>query len=258
MGGREPACGAATIGRTIGRMTRYSFAIAIVLAACGGKSGGGGGGGGGGADAPTVPATITVSGTATQQSTTSGSPAPGVLVAAYKNSDESTALAMATTDANGNYSLTITTTGQPLDGFLKATKSGNADTYLYPPAPLTADFTDASVNELDTSLYDTIAQTIGRGQPGQGMIALEVQDAAANLIAGAMVTSNPAAAHTGYTGSIGLPDTSATMTTTDGRAYLFGLAPGAITVMATMTGATFKTTSLSIHADAFTTTVITE
>jgi hypothetical protein len=231
---------------------KRTLVLLLVAAACGSSKGGGT------PDASNVPAMITVSGKATQQSTTTSTPASGVTIAAFKNTDENTAIAMTTTDANGMYSLTITTNGQPLNGFLKATKSGNVDTYLYPPAPLVADFTNASINELDTNLYGTVAQTIGRGQAGQGMIALEVVDTTMATVAGAMVTSSPAAAHTGYTGALSLPDISGTMTVADGRAFLFGLAPGQVTVMATKSGATFKTTSLKVHADAFTTTVVTE
>jgi hypothetical protein len=238
-------------------MTKHGIVI-FVLASCGG----GGGGGGGHVDAPpSVPAMIKISGTATQQSTGTPAAAPGVAVAAFRNSDENTPVAMTTTDASGNYMLMITTNGMPLDGFLKATKSGNADTYLYPPAPLVADFAMASINELDTNLYQTVSQTIGRGQPGQGMIALEVTDTATPpaTVGGVAVTSSPAAAHTGYTGTfMGLPDINATATMTDGRAFLFGLAPGQVTVSATKTGVTFKSHALKIHADAFTTTVITE
>jgi hypothetical protein len=210
--------------------------------------------------APNVPAMITVSGTATQQGAGSSMPAQGVAVAAFKNSDENTPVAMTTTDAMGNYTLTIMTGGKPLDGFVKATKTGNADTYLYPPAPLVADFTNASINELDTNLFMTVAQTIGRGQAGQGMIALEVFDTTMMPVAGVAVTSTPAAAHTGYTGGapLNLPDITLMATIADGRAFLFGLAPGAVMVSATKTGATFKSHSLNVHADAFTTTVITE
>jgi hypothetical protein len=238
-----------------GPMTKHAMAL-ILVAACG-KSGGGHQ-----ADAPpNVPAMITISGTATQQAMTgSGTPAQGVTVAAFRNSDENTPVAMTTTDASGNYTLTITTNGQPLDGFLKATKMGNADTYLYPPAPLVADFAMASINELDTTLYGLVAQLIGRGQPGQGMIALECVDTMNHTVAGAMVTSMPAAAHTGYSGSGSppLPNIMATQTLADGRAFLFGLTPGMVMVSATATGATFKSHSLNVHADAFTTTIITE
>jgi len=208
--------------------------------------------------------TIKISGVATQLAV-SGDPVPadGVLIAAYTNSDENTAVASAMTASDGSYTLTVPiAAGASLDGFLKATKPGNATTYLYPPAPLSADFAGAAINEITTTTYSALSQFIGGGTATQGLIALEVVDSASSLtpVAGAVVTSTPETpkAKTGYTGSSGLPDTSKTETTADGRAFLFSLAPGAITVTATKPDATFKTTSLNVHANAFTTTLVTE
>ena len=200
---------------------------------------------------------ITISGTATQQDGSSNpQPASGVAVAAYKSSDETTPVAMTTTDAQGNYSLTIATNGQALDGFLKATSSGNVDTYLYPPAPLTADFSNAPIEVVATFLYNALAGDGNTG--GKQVLALEVVDTSFQPIAGASVTSTPAAPKTGYTGSGLLPDTTATQTAADGRAFMFGLAAGQVMVSATKTGLTFKSHSVNLHANALTTTVITE
>src|SRR2546422_816901 len=91
--------------------------LCVLVVGCGGSSGKT-------PDATNVPATITVTGTAAAPGLGGSTPAPGVAVGAFRNSDENTAVAMATTDGSGNYTLTITTNGQPLDGFVKATKSG--------------------------------------------------------------------------------------------------------------------------------------
>lgn len=191
-----------------------------------------------------------------------GSPtaAAGVVVSAYSNSDESTAVATATTDADGKYTL-IVPAGAPLDGFLKATKDGNADTYLYPPAPLVADFANASINELATGTYSLLANTVGGGTPQQGTIALMVVDSTAALttIADAVVTSSAAGTQIAYsTQGSSLPDLNGTKTLADGRAFIFKVPPGSVTVTATKAGTTFKTTTLKVHPGAFTTTIITE
>jgi hypothetical protein len=236
---------------------RKSALIFLAAAACGG--------GGSTVDGPhgteSGGHSIKISGTATQQALTGNSPAPGVVVAAFKNSDENTAVTMATTAMDGTYSLTVMTDGSPLDGYLKATKTGNADTYLYPPAPLAMDFAGASVNELDTNLYDTLSTntTIGCGNTGtQTLVVLEVFDTAQMPVAGVAVTMTPAAGKTGYSGANGLPDFTLTSTQADGRAFLCQVVAGAVTVTGTKTGATFKTTSLKARTGAFTTTIVSE
>src|SRR5262245_30862583 len=61
-------------------------------------------------DAPATQNSIsTVSGQATERNTGGATPLAGVTVAAYRNSNENTPIAMTTTDAQGNYSLTIQT-----------------------------------------------------------------------------------------------------------------------------------------------------
>src|SRR6476661_10306894 len=75
-------------------------------------------------DAPVqVPAMITISGVATARSLQGTAPEAGVTVGAYKSSDEATPVATAMTDAMGKYTLTITTNGMALDGFVKASKT---------------------------------------------------------------------------------------------------------------------------------------
>ncbi len=250
---------------------KIHFATVLLVAACGSSSnnppaGDGPGSGSGQHDAkvymdapPNVPAMITISGTATQQTTNGGTPVAGVAIGAYKTSDPSTAVATATSDAMGKFSMTITTGGVPLDGYIKATKSGNVDTYLFPPAPLIADFSMASVNELDTNTYSLLEDTLGGGQTGQGAIVLEVTDSTGATVGGAAVTATPASTKTGYTmGTSPIPSFTATMTASDGRAYLTGNNAGSVSVSATKTGVTFKTHSVTVFSGAFTTTIITE
>jgi hypothetical protein len=239
---------------------RTSALVYLFVAACGG-------GGGSNPDAKTPDAppggkTFHISGIATQQAAVGGgSPAKDVVVAAFATANENTAVAMATSDATGAYMITVNSPTMTLDGFLKATKTGNVDTYLYPPAPLTMDFMNASVNELDTNLFAFLndpANNQCNNAAGQALIVLEVFDAAMMPVAGVAVTSTPAAPRTGYTGAGGLPDFAGTGTAADGRAFLCQLPAGAVTVTGTKAGVTFKTTSLKTHAGAFTTTIVTE
>src|SRR4051812_36105696 len=115
------------------------------------------GGGGDSADAkqidtPSAPATITISGKVSGRDTTTTSPLAGIVVGAYKASDD-TLVAMGTSDAAGMYTITVTTGGVALDGYLKATNTGYLDTYLYPPTAVSADFAGASVNMITTNTF---------------------------------------------------------------------------------------------------------
>lgn len=211
-------------------------------------------------DAP-VASMITISGVATTRGLGASTMEAGVLVAAYKNSDEATPIAMATTDAQGMYSMTITTTaGQPLDGFLKATKTGLTVTYLYPPAPISADIM-APLNMVTTSSFGLIKQLCG-GLPdgGPGIIALIVVNggtAQSMPVGGATITTSPAAEKNCYNSAQGFPASQATATATDGVAYGVNVAPGAVTVNAAKTGSTFKSHGVKAFADSLTTTIVT-
>jgi hypothetical protein len=168
---------------------------------------------------------------------------------------------MDTSDGSGNFSLMISTGGSALDGFLKATKTGNADTYLYPPVAIATDYTGVPIEEVSTTDYQLVSQLLGGGTASQGMIGVEVAKAASAtspVISGATVSSTPAAGKIEYAGSGGLPSTTATSTGSAGIAYLFGVNPGTVSVTAKMSGATFEPVTVSVFAGALTTTIVPE
>ena len=209
--------------------------------------------------APTTVTQVTVSGTASILSTTGSDPANGVLIEAFRNSDETNRIAFTTSDSSGNYSITIQTNGEAIDGFLKATLAGHKDTYLYPPYPLTADFDQASVIMVTPDTYDdlnTFAQ--GNQMAGKALIGAVVTDGT-DPLEGAMVTSSPAASVTRYNDEAAgfvFPSSQATSTHTDGVAYLFNVTPGPVTVSATHATVTLASHGLKAWADQLTTTVI--
>jgi hypothetical protein len=233
---------------------RLSILASIsICAACGG--GGGGGDDTKQPDASNVPATITIAGVVSGRDTTTTKPLSGIVVTAYKASDDSL-VAMATSDASGNYSITVTTNGAALDGYLKATNAGYLDTYLYPPAPVSADFSGASVNMITTNTFSLVANTLcgGNQMTSMGAMAVEVIDSAMAVVPGAMVSSTPAAGKVCYNMG-GFPNKNATMTDTDGIAYLLNVT-GSVSVTATKAGSTFTAHSVNARAGAFTTTLI--
>lgn len=231
---------------------RIISAALIVLVGCGGEST---------PDAPNVPPTINISGHATRRE---GFPptevnAVGVAVAAYRNGADTTPVAMAMTDAMGNYTLPITTNGMALDGYLKATLASHIDTYLYPPRALIEDFSGASINMLTQSQIDLLSGTLcGSGQVAtNGLVAALVYDANMNVVAGATITTMPAAEKYCYSGGNGLPDRNATATNTDGLAFALNVAAGQVTVSGMAPTVMLASHPVNARAGVFTTTVIT-
>lgn len=209
---------------------------------------------------PTSTIEVTVSGQATGRDQNGSTPLTGVVITAYRNADETTPIGMTTSDGSGNYTITVQTNGESIDGFLKATRTGYLDTYLYPPYPLTMDFANASIIMVTQGTWDALG-TLGAAnqQPGNGIIGLIVTDGT-DPVGGAMVSSSPASnpipRYNEMVGTLVVPTTSATETYTDGVAYLFNMPPGEATVSATHPSMTFASHGLKVHADVLTTTVI--
>jgi hypothetical protein len=274
---------------TMRALLRYSSALILALAACGSDSGGG-------ADASvvdavanpdvrmydanpnpfycngqpqptTAPAMVTISGSIQEIANLSTEPLPGSTIKAYKTSDD-TQVGMSTSDANGSWSMSLPTGGVPLEGYLvghhdPVTKPNNTvstyiDTYLYSPYALAADNGQGVILMLtsgDMGTLHLLAQLAGTTQQaGKGMVGLVVADCNGKALKGAVVTSEPAATPIYDNGSI--PDTTATATGTDGRAYLFNLPAGDVTVHATYNGMTFYAHAVKARADVVTTTAI--
>jgi hypothetical protein len=255
---------------------RLLFALALVAcspslpASTSPDASGGGGGGGGGGDGSTtgsdgsgsgsgsdtggVPATIKISGQAHVQDQTTTSPQSGVAIAIYASSNDSTPLATATTDGSGNYSVTLTTNGAAIDGYIKATKSGLVDTYVYPPAPMATDSTDATASMVSTSNYSALLG-IESGSTSKGFIILIAMDSSLSPLQGATVTTSPSSGTVTYMNSSDEPF-STSSTYTDGLAFLFNVPVGDVSVAASKSGSTFTSHTVSAHANALTTTVV--
>ena len=240
-----------------------ALTLVLFLVACGGGGDGSPDGNGPTADAkefhdapPVVPAMISLSGETSERGLSGTTMVAAVTLGAYKNSDEGTPVAMATSDAQGKYTLTVPTGGLPFDGFIKATKSGYVDIYLYPSSTWIADFTDGSINMLTPGNKDLLNNFASGGQTaGKGMVGLAVLDASGNPVAGATISATPSGGTVRYTGSNGLPSSSATMTSADGVAFVFN-APETVTVTAAKSGHSFHAHAVKAHADKFTTTSI--
>lgn len=237
--------------------------LAASLAACSGsKSNPAGGDAPHNADAkvyldapPHVPAMITLSGTAYDSGQTSSTPLAGVAISLKKRSDDST-IASATSDAQGKYSLSVTTGGLVVDAYILATKSGYTDAASFPAVPFAADNAKADSNLVTTSNFGLLGLYTGQ-QSGKGIVVVAVLDASGTPVSGAAITSTPAAGSHLYSDSNGRP-ASGSGTNTDGAAFLVNLPPGNVSINVTKSGASFNGHDISAKADTFTSTVVTE
>lgn len=247
--------------------------IALFAAACGDDKNAGNDGNGGGqkdaaenmtdaaVDAPPAPAMITLTGTATERTATMTNKVVGAKIQAFENSNETTPLAEATTNAQGNFTLVVNTGGVALNGFIKATKAGLKDTYLYPTGFIAGDLAMIPIQMLTQVNYDALSVLAqGNQLPGNGLIALQVLDGAAltsKPVAGAKVATNPAGSIVRYN-LAGMPSATATETATDGVAYVFNVPPGVnVVVSASKSGTTFSPHNMKTIADQLTTTLVT-
>ena len=185
----------------------------------------------------TAPATITVSGTVAEFGS---SGVAGARVDAFK-SGTAGSIDSATTDAQGDFSLTVTTGGVPLDGYLKASKTGYVDTYAYPSAPLPANAT-ITLTVVTPSEFNLLAASKSvTPTAGDGAIAIRPVDCTGAVVNGATVSTSPAS--TPYSDG-------------SGDFFEFNLTPGSVTVSGTYQSHTFHSHPVVAFADAVTITII--
>jgi len=204
---------------------------------------------------PVVPGSITINGKTTEAGLSSTSPVAGTTLTLYASSDQQHALGMATSDASGGYSITVMSAG-PIDGYLVASHSGYVDVYFYPVVPFSGNYTDGDINMITPNNMGLLSQFSGGNQmSGKGLVALAVLDASGNPVAGATVSSTPAASAYRYNSNTGIPSSSATTTSSDGVAFMFNVS-GQITVTASKSGMTFKSHMIEARGDKMTTTAV--
>jgi hypothetical protein len=203
-----------------------------------------------------APASITIAGAAIDQSISGQTALDGVALSAYPTQTSTTASSNATSDSSGSFSLIVGTGESPVDGYLKATMSGEMDTYLYPNAPLAADESGLSVVMLTSSTYGLLALGGGVTQDAaKGVVAVLVLDCESQPVMGATISTSPAGT-VRYNTAAG-PSSTATSTSADGIAYVFNVPTGDTTVSGMAGSVSLRTHHLVVRSGAFTTTLVT-
>jgi hypothetical protein len=232
---------------------RRLLLLLTATAACGDSSGPAPGFECLGAPLPTTaPATVTVSGQILQNAF-SPTALGNAIIDAFRTGTP-TALATDTSNTPGFYTLSISTSGAPVDGYLRVTHSGHIDTYAYPSRPL---FMDLATNVLmPTSTELAILGTaVGVTQAaGNGFIGVIVRNCAGTALAGATVSTNPPGTVKYNSGST--PSSTATSTSSDGVAYVFNVTAGNVTVIANASGNVLRQHVVNARANVVTLTEI--
>lgn len=185
----------------------------------------------------TAPASITVSGVV--QGFTS-SPIDSAVVLAFKNGT-ATPVDSTMTNASGQFTLNASTGGAPLDGYVKASKSGLIDTYAFPSAPLPAN-ASITLTMINTTTLGLLASNDGvTPVAGKGALAIRPVDCTETVVPTATVSTSPSATLYG--------DAS-------GDFFAFNVAPGSVQVNAQYQSHVFHSHSVTAIADAVTITII--
>jgi hypothetical protein len=235
-------------------MRHLFIALPIVIAACGGDSSGPAAGFGCVNDTlpTTATALVTVNG-AIRANALSPGPVSNAIVTAFRVGAPDT-LAIDTSDTPGNYSVSITTGGSPVNGYLRVTHSGQLDTYAYPSRPLAANLTTNVLMPTQTEL-NFLGGLVGVTQSGSnGFIGVVVKDCFGATVAGATVSTSPAGTVRYNRGTT--PDSTATSTSSDGVAYVFNVPAGGVTVRANGGGETLRQHVVTARAGTVTLTEI--
>jgi hypothetical protein len=224
------------------------------LVACGG---GDDDGDGSNIDAPPAAQMVMVTGQAQTVMTTSTVPLEGATIEAFRVGNDTTPLASTTSGADGNYSLTLTTDGTAINGYLKGTSATRLDTYLYPPKPLAMDRANATVLLVTQQTLGLLGTLGGTAQmAGKGFIGVRVFDANGMGVAGVTVTINPMGSAKVIYAVNNLPNGNATMTDASATVFIVNTNLGDITVDASGGGVDYYEHVVNARADVVTTTAM--
>ena len=228
--------------------------LSIVIAACGSDSSGPAEGFGCVDDTlPTIaPGLVAVNG-AIRANALSPGPVSNAIVIAFRVGATDT-LAIDTSNTPGDYGVSITTGGTPVNGYLRVTHSGQLDTYAYPSRPLVANLTTNVLMPTQNEL-DFLGVAVGVTQSASnGFIGVVVRDCFGATVAGATVSTSAGGTVRYNSGST--PSASATSTSTDGVAYVFNVPAGDVTVRANGGGETLRQHVVTARAGTVTLTEI--
>jgi hypothetical protein len=207
----------------------------------------------------TVAANVTVSGTAQEIVLNGTTPSiqanPNVSVKACKGDClNANNLGTTTSSSTGAYTtMSLTTNGTALDGYLDATKSTDRRTLVYPPSPLAADQGNVPLLMFSTSAFSALNQFLlnPMQSPNNGLVGIIVTDCMNTPI----TTGATVGAKQNGTAVGDAPLDLGSLAAQGAGTYLItNVPPGNTEVSATVQGMTFRAHIVNSVAGATTTT----
>jgi hypothetical protein len=182
-------------------------------------------------------------------------PISGATISARRRSDD-VLLDSDTTTAAGEFSLSSTTGGVPLDAYLAMTATGYPASFVYPTDPLTADELNFGARALTSSNLNLAYLLSGVVHAsGTGTTVVLVVDCLGVPIEGATVAFVPSAGALRYLVG-GVPSNSATSTDASGAALGLNAPAGESTVQANYSSTALESHSFESQPDGLSFTLI--
>lgn len=199
----------------------------------------------------TAPDPLTLSGTAQDINIAMMALEPVAMatVTAHSAANDAVLGTPSVTDMNGDWSISAASGGTPVDGYVEARKGMHRTTRVYPPAPLSANFTNVPILILSNSNFDFIAGFAGFDQmPTLGAVGVAVLDCANTPVEGATlsVTQNGAEVGEQWEATQLQP----------GTFLVFNVPVGETTVNASFNNMTFRAHVVDSVAQTTSTTVV--
>ncbi len=202
---------------------------------------------------PTMaPDTLTYAGTADAISIAGGglTAQAGVVLDAYLVSAPTVSIANTTSAIDGTFSVSLTTSGTPLDAFVKAVTPKNGATtyrisYVYPPNLLHASAAGVLMPVVDDATFGELASFVMATQDDStnGSMFVQVQDCGGVAIKGATLSVQQNGADVGTQFDLGTLAAQAA-----GFFFVFNVPDGDTQVSATLGTTTFPTTAHTVTA----------
>jgi len=159
---------------------------------------------------------------------------------------------VATTGDLGIFRLDFMTQGTPLDLHLVITKTGQLDTFWYPPAPFAGPYNTNGLDSFTASELDFLLPSADVTRDNtKSIVIVIVVDCARTRVSGATIATTPAAGAMRYWAS-GSLSTTATATSTAGEAFFLNMPPGDVMVSAAWNGSVLRSHHVTAVAGAVT------
>lgn len=176
-------------------------------------------------------------------------PVAGATLQAFRIG-QAQAVANSTSDANGNWTLSIPNPATTaVDGYIRASKTGNRTVYLYPPGPMAADIAMAPLLLFSNTTFSTIVAIAQVSQAASnGTVGLAIVDCNNMPLPGATIAVQQGGANVGQFFDAG--------TLLPGGSFTFDVPPGPTDIKVSYNGTNFRARVVETVAGSTTTTIV--